>query len=378
MQVPDSVYALRKELHKYPELSGAEHATAERISSFINAHHPTELISGLGGHGVAAVYRFSDDGPTIVIRCELDALPIAEANGFSYRSEHPGVSHKCGHDGHMAIVAGLIFWLKEQSFQRGEVVLLFQPSEENGQGAQAVLQDERFRRLQPDYIFALHNLPGEAMHSIVLTEQVFTATVQSVVIRLNGRQAHASEPENGINPALAVAELVQAFDCLNHPNSTDPDFALLTPVCIELGERAYGISAGAGALHYTMRTWNEVIMKRLKDQVLSLTADACRRHRLEYTTDWFDYFPATVNDPECSQLIRNVAAVRGLPVVTRPTPLKFGEDFGWFAAHYKSALFGLGAGKTTPALHHDDYDFPEVLIETGIRMFTGIIGQILH
>jgi len=277
----------------------------------------------------------------------------------------------------MAIVAGLIFGLKQQPPLRGKVVLLFQPAEENGQGAQAVLQDERFLNLQPDYIFALHNLPGEAMHTLVLKENVFTATVQSMMLRLEGRQAHASEPEQGINPALAMAELIQTFDARNRPEPTDPDFALFTPVCLELGERAYGIAAGAGALHYTVRTWTVEGMQQLKKQLLDLTADVCQRHQLGYTADWCDYFPATVNDPECTQLIEKVATRQGFEVIRKPTPLKFGEDFGWFSTPYKSAIFGLGAGQGTPALHHDDYDFPEELIGSGISMFMGIIGEIV-
>lgn len=377
MPLPASVYDLRQELHQYPELSGSEQVTAERITSFLNLYAPTELISGLGGHGLAAVYRFAREGPTVVIRCELDALPIVEVNDFPYRSANPGVSHKCGHDGHMAMVAGLVFWLKQQSLRKGKVVLLFQPAEENGQGAQAVLQDERFRRLQPDYIFALHNLPGEAMHVVVQAENVFTATVQSVAIGLEGKQAHASEPENGINPALALAELIQAFDQLNRPAPADPGFALLTPVCLEMGERAYGISAGAGALHYTLRTWNEEVMQQLKDQVLHLITEVCHRHGLGYAMDWFDYFPAVVNDPACNRLIRDVAGAEGFPTHTRDTPLKFGEDFGWFSREYKTGMFGLGAGKGTPALHHHDYDFPDELLESGNRMFAGIIRELL-
>ena len=377
MQIPRSVYSLRQQLHQHPELSGAEAATAQCIRQFIEEHHPTEMLTGLGGHGVAAVYPFSEDCPTIVIRCELDALPIEEVNDFTYRSVHPGMSHKCGHDGHMAIVAGLIFWLKAQSFKKGRVVLLFQPGEENGQGAQAILRDERFLSLHPDYVFALHNLPGEPMHSLIVREGVFTATVQSVAIRLEGKQAHASEPEHGTNPALAIAELVQAFAALNRAETADPAFALLTPVCIDMGERAYGISAGAGEVHYTLRTWTEEAMQELKDKLLALTAEICQRHRLAFSSDWFDYFPATVNDKECYQLVRRVAERQERVLIERRTPLKFGEDFGWYSARYPSVLFGLGAGAGTPALHHHDYDFPDALLETGIGMFAGIISELL-
>ena len=156
---------LRKELHQYPEVSGKEVNTAKRIKAFIEKHHPTEIIENIGGNGLAVVYEFGKQGKTIVIRCELDALPIEEKNDFEHRSTIKGVSHKCGHDGHMAIVAGLIFWLKEQLFTKGKVVLLFQPAEETGQGAYKVLQDKRFQELKADYVFALHNIPKEPLHN---------------------------------------------------------------------------------------------------------------------------------------------------------------------------------------------------------------------
>ena len=155
---------LRKELHQYPEVSGSESATAQRIKKFIETHHPTTIIDKIGENGLAAVYEFSKSGPSITIRCELDALPIQEENTFSHQSKNKGISHKCGHDGHMAIVAGLIFWIKEQKFKSGKIILLFQPAEETGQGAYQIIEDSRFQKLNTDYIFALHNIPGEPLH----------------------------------------------------------------------------------------------------------------------------------------------------------------------------------------------------------------------
>lgn len=372
-----AIHQLRRDLHQYPELSGQEALTAQRIETFIRTYHDTEIISGLGGHGLAAVYPFSDEGPTIVFRCELDALPIEEVNSFGHRSAYTGISHKCGHDGHMAIVAGLIFWLKQQAFSKGRVVLLFQPAEEDGSGAAAVLGDSRFRQLRPDYVFALHNLPGEEKHTIMVKEEVCTPTVQSLAISLEGKVAHASEPENGINPAGAMAELATRFADLNQPNTGDEGFALLTPVHFRLGEKAYGISAGSGELHYTLRTWTEEGMQRLKNHLLELTETVSRQHRLQVSTEWFDYFPAVVNDAACNRLIEKVAGAQGYPVKRKETPFKFGEDFGWFSRDYKTGLFGLGAGTAMPALHHCDYDFPDDITETGIAMFTGIIEELL-
>jgi len=374
-----SIYELRKHLHQFPEVSGQESQTAQTIKNFLATHHPpTLLIENLGGHGIAAVYPFGEAGPTVMIRCELDALPIEEPNPFSYRSKNKGVSHKCGHDGHMAIVAGLIFWLKEQSFNTGKVVLLFQPAEETGKGAHLVLQEEAFRRLQPDYIFALHNLPGEPLHHILTKSNSFSASVKSMAIYLEGKEAHASEPENGTNPAEAISDIIQQVLPLSQPKVEEKDFCLATLVHSKIGTKAYGISPGQGELHFTLRAWTDEQRERLEKQIEKIITTTSHKHQLSHRIDYLEYFPSTHNHQECCDLIQQVASANGFTVRERTTPLKFGEDFGWFSKQYKSAMFGLGAGLDMPALHHATYDFPEELIPTGIRMFSGIIASILN
>ncbi|MEO8820823.1 MAG: amidohydrolase [Ginsengibacter sp.] len=372
-----SLITLRKELHAHPELSGSEIQTAKRIHDFLADNGADKILTQVGGNGVAAMFTFSSSGPVIVIRCEMDALPIEEINDFPHRSVNKNISHKCGHDGHMAIVAGLLFWLKEPSFKKGKVVLLFQPAEETGTGAEAILKDERFLQLNPDYIFAMHNLPGEEMHSIVQTGNVFSATVQSFALYLKGELAHASEPENGTNPALALAELIKALDKLIISDTFNPAFALLTPVYMQMGEKAYGVSAGEGELHYTIRTWTVKEMQILKDKILALTNEICAKHYLQFSIDWFDYFPAVINAEECGALIKKVSIDNGLQILPKSNPFKWGEDFGWFSQKYKTGFFGVGAGLNTPALHHNNYDFPDEIVPTGIKMFSGIIKELL-
>jgi len=373
-----SLQSLRHELHRHPDLSGQESATAQRIINFAQQYHPSVIIPHIGGNGLAIVYEFSGKGPCIMIRCEMDALPVEEANTFEHRSVVKSVSHKCGHDGHMAIVAGLMSRIEEQAFTKGKIVLLFQPAEETGQGAPAVLNDPLFAGIQPDYLFALHNLPGEPLHQIIMVEERFSATVQSLAIHLQGKQSHASEPEKGINPALAMAYITQRFAELVNDELKDESFALLTPVYSRMGAPAYGISAGVGELHYTIRTWSEEKMQKLKEKLLMIIADACATHSLQFQIDWFDFFPSAVNDARCNQIVREAAVASGLSIKEQPVPFKFGEDFGWYTAEYKSALFGIGAGVHHPALHHADYDFPDAIIETGIKMFGNIILQALH
>lgn len=369
---------LRKELHQNPELSGCEIQTAQRIKTFLQTYHSaTAIIEQIGGHGLAAVYEFPQKGATVMIRCELDALPIEEKNAFDYQSKTKGVSHKCGHDGHIAMVAGLVFWIKEQDFCSGKIILLFQPAEETGKGAFEVLQDPKFKALRPDYIFALHNLPNEPLHTILTKPNSFSATVQSMIVHLTGKESHASEPENGTNPALAMAELITEFSKLNRQDLQSEKFTLLTPIHINMGQKSYGISAGAAELHYTLRAWTEEVMAQLKETLQQILNRIGMQYALSYTIDWLEYFPSTTNDPFCNEFVVKAARANGLDCKERAYPLKFGEDFGWFSKHYKTAMFGLGAGMDSPALHHADYDFPEEILETGMGMFKEIIQQII-
>jgi len=373
MPMLNELIKLRRILHQYPELSGEESDTAQRIEKFVKHHHETEIIRSIGGEGLAVVYDFLGEGPTIAIRCELDALPIEEENQFSYRSEIEGVSHKCGHDGHMAIVAGLIFWIRKQNFKSGKIILLFQPAEENGQGAYRMLEDERIAALNIDYIFALHNIPGEKMHSILLMKKGFSAEVQSCAIKLSGKESHAAEPEKGINPAVTISEIIADLEVLNLNNPYSVNFAVLTPVHINMGQKSYGISPANGEVHYTIRTWNAEKMKFLKSQITTFVNEKCSLQNVDFTIDWFEHFPAAQNEMTCNKIIKQAAESSNLKLIEKPYPFKFGEDFGWFSKKYKTGMFGLGAGKNTPALHSTNYDFPDELIKTGVDIFKAVI-----
>jgi len=373
----ENIKLLRKELHRHPELSGHETETAERVKKFIEKYYTAKIIENIGRNGLAVIHEFSNNGPTIVIRCELDALPIEEVNDFEHRSIMDGISHKCGHDGHMAIVAGLVFWLKEQNFKNGKVILLFQPAEETGTGAPSVLNDKRFIELNPDYIFALHNIPRQPLHSIVTLNGNFSSTVQSFAIELKGKESHSAEPEQGVNPALCIAELIQKFDTLNNNDAAKEDFRLCVPIYSSMGVKSYGISAGFGEIHYTLRTKGIEKMEELKKDVDKILFEVCLKYKLPHTLKWFDYFPAVFNDGFCNQVITDVAKTYKYNIINKSIPFKFGEDFGWFSEKYKAAMFGVGAGLQSPALHQANYDFPDEIIETGMSMFKGIIEEIL-
>ena len=222
----EELIRLRHELHRNPELSGQERATAKRLRFFLSRYRPDELYSNIAGEGMAAVFNGNEDGPTILFRCDMDALPIEEKNDVKYKSNVPGVSHVCGHDGHMAIVSGLAVKFSEQPIERGKIILLYQPSEENGEGAKNSIERLKELDLIPNYAIALHNLPKHPFGSVIMGKYTFSAASKGLIINLTGRNSHAAYPERGLNPSVAVAEIIQLLNGLKE-NVNFKDFVLI-------------------------------------------------------------------------------------------------------------------------------------------------------
>ena len=368
---------LRKEIHKYPELAGEEKSTAKRIISFAKRYNSDKIISNIGGNGIAIIFKGKEKGPTILIRCELDALPISEINKFNYRSTNKNVSHKCGHDGHMAIVSGLIPLLSKNKFKKGRVVLLYQPAEETGEGAEWILKDNKFKFVRPDFVFALHNLPEFEKGEIVVREKEFAAASKGMIIKLTGKTSHAAEPEKGINPALAVSDLISELIALPKKIKSIKDFSLVTIIHSKIGERAFGTSPGYAEVMATLRSFKNNDMNLLTDNAIKKTKAIAKKHKLKCKIEFTEEFPATVNESNCVEIIRDAAKENKLKVQKIRIPFGWSEDFGHFTNHFKGALFGLGSGKKQPALHNPDYDFPDEIIEPGVKVFYSIIKQIL-
>ncbi|MBX2876784.1 MAG: amidohydrolase [Saprospiraceae bacterium] len=371
----DELQQMRRYIHARPELSGQEAATAAYVYQQLASLSPEVLWKGVGGTGVVATFDSQKEGPHLLFRAELDALPIQESNSFSHRSMYDGVSHKCGHDGHTTVLLGLAKLLHQEENWKGKVSLLFQPAEETGAGALAMLQDTRIKSMQVDAAYAFHNLPGYPLGQVVVKPGAFTPAVQSILLKLQGHTAHAAEPQNGLNPALALAEILQHAKSLEHPHPEDESFRLLTPVYLQMGEKAYGVSAGEGEVHLTLRAWTKREMDSLVEQLLGGVKEISGKHRLRWEHTWTDTFRANFNQDDLVQQIQASAQANKFVIHDMEQPLTWGEDFGAFTEIFPAAMFGLGAGEDSPALHHEDYDFPDALIEVGVKMFWGIIGQ---
>jgi amidohydrolase len=302
----------------------------------------------------------------------MDALPIKEINNFEYKSNNPGVSHKCGHDGHTTILLSLAQKLSENPIAGLKIYLLFQASEENGKGAMRVIEDEKFNEIKPDMVFALHNLPGYPLHQVIIKDDSFNASVISMIIKLKGKTAHAAEPENGQNPSLTIAEVIKFCDSLSNNNPDIDDFTVITPIFTNIGEIAYGTAAGEGETHFTIRTWTEEQMKSICQLIERKVSELSDENQLSYHISYDDQFQANHNQVAANELIKEAAKTNKLDVLEKDEPFKWGEDFGAFSQRFHGAMFGLGAGKETPALHNPDYDFPDELIETGSKIFYAV------
>lgn len=371
--------ALRRELHRHPELAGGEVETARTIAEALKRFEPTRVITGLGGHGVAGVFNLSEDGPTVMLRADLDALPIHEINDFDYRSQTPGVGHKCGHDGHMTILVGVATRLPEMRPRlKGRVVLLFQPAEETARGAKAVLEDGKFSRIKPDYIFGLHNLPGFPEGSIILRRSEFTSASRGLIVRLSGRTSHAGEPHHGKSPVLAVTSLIHALMDLPRRCSPLERAALVTIIHVRLGEIAFGTSPGYAELMATLRSHRDAEMEVMVRRAEELVAGVAQTHGLGYEAEWVEEFPAVRNHDACVDIVERAAQKTGAEIVRPEFPFPWTEDFSYYLQSNDGAFFGLGAGEDHPQLHSPDYDFPDGIIPRGIEVFSEILKQLLQ
>ena len=367
---------LRHELHRHPEISGEEKETARRIRDFLAKAKPDRILADLGGHGVAAIFDSGKSGPAILIRSELDALPIHEKSEAEYRSGIDGKGHLCGHDGHSTILTALALGLSRKRPETGSVILLYQPAEETGAGAAAVIADPRFDEIKPDYSFSLHNLPGLPFGHVSVVEGPVNCASRGIKIRLSGKTAHASSPEHGVSPMRAISELMPALTDLGFGFPPQPDFSMVTITHAAMGEAAFGISPADAEIWATLRTLTDDRMEKLCADVELLAKKIADDQKLTLDISYDDIFLHCENAPEAVAHILQALVEEKVSSSSEGLPMRASEDFGRFRAVSSSAMFFLGAGRDYPNLHNPDYDFPDGLIDIGARIFMRIIRNL--
>lgn len=371
--------AFRHELHRNPELSGEEHETARRVCEMLVPTGPDKILTGLGGHGVAAIYDSGAPGPTILFRSELDALPIQDKGSVDHRSAVPGKAHLCGHDGHSTILLGLGRILSRARPTSGRVVLLFQPAEEDGAGAAAVIADPRYRQIRPDWAFSLHNIPEFEFGAGRLGPGPANCASRGMKIHLTGSTAHASRPQDGRSLMKAIAELMPALEGCGSGKPLGPGFSMVTVTHAAMGAAAFGVAPGEATIYATLRTIADADMDAMMGRAQALVAEIAARHGLAWSWDYHEVFLACANDAEAAGLLAAGLQRAGLRHDLQTLPLVGSEDFGRFGlAGARSAMVFLGSGPDWPGVHTPDYDFRDELIPIGIRVFAETLAACLE
>jgi len=373
----DELKRLRHELHKNPELSNKEADTALRLKFFLSRQNPDELIQGVGGEGLLAVYKGAEPGPDVLFRADMDALPIIETNKVSYASVKKGVAHVCGHDGHMAILSGLAVSLSTQRPKRGRALLLFQPAEETGEGAFRALKNINKLGFKPEFAFALHNMPRFPKGTVLLNQGTFAVASKGLAIKLFGKSSHAAEPEKGLSPALAVARTIEGLVQLSKSVGLFHGYVLLTVIYAKLGEVAFGTTPGYAEVGATLRAFNNEDMRLLSTLSEELVHRIAQEQNLTVEISYTDDFPATINNAEAMAYVEAAAKRYDIPCMLLEEPNRWSEDFAHFTLACKAAIFGLGSGVDHPDLHRADYDFPDDIIDTGVNIFRGVVDELL-
>ncbi len=369
--------AFRRALHQYPELSGEEFETAKKIKAELEQLSPTKILSGLGGHGVAAVFDSGVAGSTVLFRAELDALPIEEQNDVDWSSVIAGKSHVCGHDGHMTMLLGLGRLISRTPVARGRIVLLFQPAEEDGSGARAVVADPKFEELRADWAFAIHNEPGRPFGHVSTRPGLINCASLGLMITLSGKTAHAADPQDGVSPMRVVAELMPALEDLSNDGPLEDDFQLVTVTHALLGEPTFGVAPGEARIYATLRTTRDDHLDSLEATARILATSMAEKHGLRVAFGVHDKFAASINDAEAHAVA--VAAMNAIGVKNDDVgvPMRASEDFGVFGWEAKAAMLCLGPGENHAALHNPDFDFPDDLIPIGCAIFERIARDLL-
>lgn len=367
----EDLITIRHHLHQHPEVSGNEHATQQYLLDLLG-QLDTDKVEKIAETGILVHFKGSSNGCNIMFRGDIDALPIEETNDFEYKSGYKGVSHKCGHDGHTTIVYGLCKHFSANRPESGDVYILFQPAEENGRGAAGVEKSSVLDSLSIDFVFALHNVPAYPLHTIVCREGSFTPSVTTLIAWFKGYTSHAAEPWHGRNPAIAMSKYVLEALTQNMEQRDRHEFVTVTPAHMELGDLSYGISAGEGSVHLTIRADSNERLQAALNEVKNVGEQLADEEELTVGFEEKETFESNQNAAEAVRIIQSAAEKLGLEYHDKDEPFRWGEDFGLFTNRIKGAMFGIGSGEDCKPLHHPAYDFPDEILENAINMFITI------
>jgi len=367
--------ALRRDLHRHPELSGEEHRTAGIVAERLRSLG-LEVLSGVGGTGVVGLLRGSRPGPCVALRADMDALPIQEETGAPYASEVPGVMHACGHDAHTACLlgaAGLLVGLRDQL--AGSVEFLFQPAEEDDRGAKAMLADGALADPAPGAICGLHTFPRLGAGQVGVAAGPLMAGIDTLAITVRGAAGHAAEPHRGVDAILAAAAAVVGLQHIVSRRLDPQEPAVITIGTFHAG-LAPNILAPVAELAGTVRWMRPESRDRLPALIQESVAALCRAHGAEAEVRYERTLPPVINDSAVADRVGRAAARLLGPEAVRPAERTMaGDDFGLYLERVPGCYLWLGTGDPARGVSYDWHDPRYDIDERALAVGSALLAQ---
>ena len=363
--------ALRRDFHRHPELGFQEERTKAKVASFLR-QIGLEVHEGVG---VVGVLRAGQGNRAIGLRADMDALPIPETSAHDYKSQNPGVMHACGHDGHTTMLLAAAESLARTRDFDGTVTFIFQPNDEHGLGAKAMISEGLFDRFPVEEVYAIHNLPGAPLGQVSTRPGVICSSESLFEITVTGQGGHASMPHVGRDPLTVGAEIVMALQTIVS-RKVPAGAGAVVSVTEFLTDGQRNVLPGQVILKGDARTRTAEDRERVEAAMRQLVKGICIAHDVTGHVSFRTEFDETVNAPGPVDAVARAAKAVGLEVLPDREPMSFSEDFAHFSAAVPGCFLLLGNGETGPfkqPLHSSDYDFNDALLPIGAAFWSALV-----
>ena len=370
----------RRDLHANPELLFDVHRTAGSVAEKLKAFGCDEVVPGIGRTGVVGVIRGRKDAAggrarVIGLRADMDALPIEEATGLSYKSTVPGKMHACGHDGHTAMLLGAAKYLAETRNFGGTAVVIFQPAEEGGGGGKEMVNDGMMDRFGIEEVYGMHNYPGMPVGQFGMRTGPVMAAADYVSIEIEGRGAHAARPHLGIDPILVGAQMVNQLQSIVSRN-VDPLESGVVSICVFQAGTTNNVIPQTAKLAGTIRSLTDKVRDLLETRVKEICDGVAKLHGATARVSYHRGYPVTVNHAAQTAFAAEVASeITGRDRVDDELPPMMGaEDFSYMLNARPGAFIFVGNGDSA-GLHHPAYDFNDDVIPLGSSYWVRLVEK---
>jgi amidohydrolase len=383
----DEIKTLRRTIHAHPELRYEEVGTSKLVAECLESWGIT-VHRGLGKTGVVGVLKRGSSATAIGLRADMDALPIHEINTFEHRSTHEGRMHACGHDGHTAMLLGAAKHLAQHGKFDGTVVFIFQPAEEGGAGAKAMIDDGLFQRFPVDAVFGIHNWPGIPAGHFGVKAGPIMASSNEFRITIRGTGAHAAMPNNGHDPVFTAVQIANGLQSIITRNKRPLETAVLSITQIHAGD-AVNVVPDQAWLGGTVRTFTVETLDLIEERMRKIVEATASAYDCEVDLRFHRNYPPTVNDAEQAAFAAEVMAelVGADKVNSSVEPTMSSEDFSFMLIEKPGcyAFLGNGDGRHRDMghgggpcmLHNSSYDFNDDLLSIGSSYWVRLAERFL-